>query len=379
MKFFKVNSLLLVVLLFIFSCQNDQIEEIKQLEKFIPDSRVEIFDVDTEDGKTIVKTSNKTVFEKAQKIAQDKIEIKFLPEKEFSTPYGVINLSVANIRKETRHGSTLITQGTMGMPVKIYEKKGSWCRIQTPDNYIGWVDGSGVHPMKEKEYKNWRTDDKIIFTDYTGFVYQSADSEEEVISDIVLGNILRLKGLEKGLYKVEFPDGRSGYVKSSQSEVFSKWLDKVDLNSKSLIKLAKKFLGSPYLWGGTSYKAMDCSGFVKTVFAMHGVILQRDASQQALYGKEISLEDNFSHLQPGDLLFFGRDHITHVGMYIGNMEFIHDAGRVRINSLDEKAENFSGYRKSSIKIARRIIGYTDSEGISTYATNEYYKLQRGKL
>jgi cell wall-associated NlpC family hydrolase len=96
-----------------------------------------------------------------------------------------------------------------------------------------------------------------------------------------------------------------------------------------------RFLGIPYLWGGSTPKGFDCSGLVQRIYRLHGVILPRDSDQQSRIGGEkhvASLDD----LAPGDLLFFGRaaQRITHVGMALPDRLFLHAYGQVRVNSLD---------------------------------------------
>ena len=377
MKFLKKYLIIFTLLLFFISCQNNQLTKIDKYQKIadetITDTRVEIFDIESVDGKIKIKTSNSEVFNKITNLSDQGIEVHLLPAKDLEKQSGIINLSVANIRKTYRHGSSMETQGIFGTPIRIYEKKGSWYRIQTPDNYIGWADGAGVHPMTDKEIQKWHESEKVIFTDYNGFVYSGTDCNGDVVSDIVLGNMLKYINKTGNFYKVEFPDGRLGYIKESQAELFSKWYNKIELSGDNLVNLSMKFMGIPYLWGGTSYKAMDCSGFVKTLYQMHGVILQRDASQQALYGEEVPLVDNYSHLQKGDLLFFGSEKsITHVGMYIGNMKYIHEAGRVKINSLSKGHLDYSKYRESSLVVARRIIGSLETKGIETFSSNKFF-------
>jgi cell wall-associated NlpC family hydrolase len=116
------------------------------------------------------------------------------------------------------------------------------------------------------------------------------------------------------------------------------------------------------LWGGTSGKGVDCSGFVKLVFYARGIILARDASQQARYGEAVDFT-NRNNLQPGDLLFFGRtaQRITHVGIYLGNGDFIHSSGRVHISSIDPSDPKYAPDRNNVA--ARRILNSINNEGI----------------
>jgi len=81
------------------------------------------------------------------------------------------------------------------------------------------------------------------------------------------------------------------------------WLKSSSLTGESIVQTAKQLLGVPYLWGGTSTKGMDCSGFTKQVYFMHGIILARDASQQVRYGRLIDEVGDFSDARPGDLVF----------------------------------------------------------------------------
>jgi len=78
---------------------------------------------------------------------------------------------------------------------------------------------------------------------------------------------------------------------------------------------------------------------------------------QALAGRPVELDSTYSHLQPGDLLFFGPkvERITHVAMYLGDRRFIHSDGMVRINSFDPKDKDYSHYRVRGLRVARRFL------------------------
>ncbi len=138
-------------------------------------------------------------------------------------------------------------------------------------------------------------------------------------------------------------------------------------------------MGRPYLWGGTSARAMDCSGFVKTIYFMNGIIPARDASLQIKQGERIEVENDFSNLQTGDLLFFGQkqsesqpEKVTHVAISLGNTEFIHASGKVERNSFNPESSIFSEYRKNSFLGAKRIIGFENTNNIQTIKNHPWY-------
>jgi len=84
-----------------------------------------------------------------------------------------------------------------------------------------------------------------------------------------------------------------------------------------LLRTANQFLGVRYLWGGTTPLGMDCSGFVQQVYRLNGVALPRDADQQAMLGQRVD------EARAGDLMFFGAESVTHVGLATSATEFLH--------------------------------------------------------
>lgn len=188
------------------------------------------------------------------------------------------------------------------------------------------------------------------------------------VSDAILGNILALEAQTNGQYQaVSLPDGRKGWILRSAITAYDKWLDSRNPTASNILHTACHFNGYPYLWGGTTTKAVDCSGFTKTVYFLNGIILRRDASQQAKTGTEVEVTENFENLLPGDLLFFGRkataekkESITHVGIYMGDQRFIHSASRVKINSLNPNADDYYEGSTNLVRV-RRILGNQDRD------------------
>lgn len=117
------------------------------------------------------------------------------------------------------------------------------------------------------------------------------------------------------------------------------------INIQQIEAEAKKYLGGKYVWGGSNpLKGMDCSGFVQYVFSKTNVSLPRTAWEQSKIGTTIA-KDN---LQKGDLLFFLTDRsrgipVTHTGLYLGNGNFIHAAGKdkgIIISPLSDYSKTF---------------------------------------
>jgi len=362
--------------------------EVKQ--KFAPDKRVALFDVSTEiENEKVILTGETNLpdakNELLSKLTESKIvyedRIILLPAGDLKDKVtGVINLSVANIRSKPDHAAEMLTQSLLGTVVNVFKKNGGWYYIQTPDNYLGWVDDDGVELMTKPESQQWKDSQKIIYKSVYGFAYSLPDENSQTVSDIVVGNIIKVIGDEDSFYKVSFPDKRTAYIKKNEAEDFNMWVNSVTPVAENILKTAHIFMGVPYLWGGTSAKSMDCSGFTKTVYFLNGLVLQRDASQQVYTGEFVSEEVDLKKFQPCDLLFFGRkatdstkERVTHVAIYIGDGEFIHAAGRVKINSLDPSRDNYSAYRYNSFIRAKRVLTSVGKNGIEKITQNIYYK------
>jgi len=287
---------------------------------------------------------------------------------------GIVTVSVCNIRKEPDHASELISQALMGTPVKVLHNGGDWYLIQTPDSYIGWVDDDAVNLRTEEKFNEWKTFDRIICTVKTADV---TDDRGGVVSDVAAGTILQVTGKDLMSYNVILPDGREGRIKRSLATDFRQWAASPAVNADELIKFGRTLLGTQYLWGGISYKGIDCSGFAHACYFTGGYIIRRDASSQALYGKDVDITNSYTAMEPGDLLFFGhvrngKKAITHVGMYIGNGEVIHSSGMVKINSLDPTKSNYSKRLHDILLSAKRYIGEPTSKGIEKVSEHKWY-------
>ncbi len=354
----------------------DEIEEVKSI--FAPDKRVALFSIDVEktgDNYIIKGESNlpKAVAELKENLQKKNVafidSIAILPTKELKgKTKGLVTISVANIRSNPKHSAELATQATLGTPINILKKQGDWVLVQTPDNYISWVDYGAIKMFTKAEFAKWKNLPKLIYTQTMGYAYSSTDDNAQVVSDLVAGGILELLQEKNDFYNVRFPDGREAFVLKSEAEEYKNWLSQLNPEKDDLVAVSKKLMGLPYLWGGTSSKGVDCSGFTKTIYFLNGIVIPRDASQQVHTGKLIDEVGNFENLQKGDLLFFGRklpetnkEKVVHVGMWIGNNEFIHSsgAGRVQINSIDSTATNYDAFNLGRYLRTKRLLNQQD--------------------
>lgn len=296
--------------------------------------------------------------------------------------YGVITVPIADARMEARSDAELGTQLLLGMPVKIIKKEG-WWQIKTPENYVVWIKENSFVRMNKTTFNQWISAKKIIFTDNFGFACQAPDKQKQHVSGLVFGNILKWEGENKDFFHVSYPDGRKAYVLKKQAVLYDKWKTSLNLSEKNIVQTALAWKGIPYVWGGTSVKGLDCSGFTKTVFLKNGVILMRDAWQQAKTGIPVDISSGYDNLRPGDLMFFGKkaanenkEKIRHVAIYIGNREFIQAAGYVKISSLDPEKANYDEKNTQEFIHASRIIGAVGSEGIWAIDDNPLYRVQK---
>lgn len=382
-----------------FSQKNmNRINEILELvkRKYAPDKRTAIFNVAAVEKENIIILQGETNSIQAKEELLNRCkeqnlnftdEIQVLPTKDVAAnSYGIINVSVANLKALPSHSSELVSQTILGTPVLVWKKENSWYLIQTPDDYLGWCEIEQFVSLNREDYLKWVQAKKIIITSMYSFSYENPDLNSQTVSDIIAGNILEKIEDYENYVKVKFPDNRIAFIEKKDCEDFEKWLDSRNPTAENIIKTAMKFLGLPYLWGGTSVKAVDCSGFTKTVFFLNGIVIPRDASQQVFAGDEILTSDNLTELLPGDLLFFtnGKQFdkkavarrelpkITHVGIYIGEKDYIHASFKVKINSFDKNKNNFNESRLKDFVRASRIINSKSKKFITKIKENKYY-------
>jgi len=386
--------LLLLLIIPVYSQGNKNMDAIQKIiseikQKYAPDKRTALFEINVasvkEDEVIINGETNlpdaKDVLIKELKKSGYKLtdNINVLPDQRFGkNKFGIIKVSVATLRTKPDDPAELATQALLGSRIILLKKISGWTLVQTPDKYIAWIEPDSYAKMDTDGINELTASKRIIITKEYSFCYSENNSTSNHVADLVAGDLLKELDRDNEWVKVEFPDKRTGFVPVGNCEVYSEWLKSRNPTSENILNIARKFLGVPYLWGGTSCKLMDCSGFTRTVFFLNGIYLPRDASQQVNVGIPIDIEKGYDNLKPGDLLFFGerattqtKEAITHVGIYIGDGDFIHESGMVKINSFDKSKENFSEFRLNEFVAARRIITSIGQNGVELLSNTEY--------
>ena len=360
-------------LLIIISCGGDQrietvfneeLENIKSI--YTPDRALDVFSIHLKknNSKWVLsgETTDENAFTRTNEIADSLFgktnvinNILLLPDAALNDSiFGIINVSVSPLREEPRHSSQMVDQAIMGSTINLLKKQDDWYLVQTDYDYIGWMNKTSISVTDTNGIENWENKINYRVSSLYASVFSLPYETSQPVSDIILNNMIIGKRKSNDWITVTLPDGRSGFVKERKLELINpnqlKYLD-----TEKILLEAYKMTGVPYLWGGNSSKANDCSGFTQTVFKTIEVQLPRDARQQALLGNEVLPEKDWKNILPGDLLFFGKDKkVTHVGISTGGKEFIHQGGMVKTNSLDENSPNFSYKRSKSFLFIKRI-------------------------
>ena len=314
-----------------------------------------------------------------------RVETMLLPEDNAELDgrfFGWANFSTIQIRKEPRYSAELTTQALMGTPVRVLKREGGWALIQNADGYLGYTTVGSVKSATRDEFNRWVDAKKLIWLDAFGSIYSEPDENSEPISDLTAGNVTVWKNEETSgdFYRVETPDGRLGWIRKSGATEWSAWLDaNRELSAERLIATAKRFLGTPYVWGGTSAKGVDCSGLTSLSFYLNGFNILRDVSLLQGEGVEVDLTRGRGALKPGNLLIFGSKradgstYYRHVAIYLGDDRFIHSATSVRINSLNPDAPDFDRYNASQLIKAVRYVDATEDGSFRWIGDNSFYR------
>ncbi len=202
-----------------------------------------------------------------------------------------VRSSVAPLLAEPRIASEQISELPAGHPLTLVATEGDWLRVSRADGYQGWTHRGYVSQSTEGA---WLTSLGCTIVSETGSLLPlPLGALVSSSAHIVEGGALSATEL-----RAAFPATRASVIRTARTA----------------------FAGAPYAWGGVTPWGADCSGFVQTIFALHGIALPRDSWQQAQAGTPIDQPGGIAGIMAADLLFFStRDdrRPTHVGIALG--------------------------------------------------------------
>jgi len=252
----------------------------------------------------------------------------------------VVAVGVANVRCAPDPASELVTQALMNAPAALGNTVREWTCVTLKD-YEGWML---TDELEEPIVKGFCKIGECCGTalhlvaviNAVRTPLYSQVKGDDTAGHVYLSTVLPLLEITQATrVQVVLPGERTAWLSRTAINIRLQEESYPRTSVRAVTSYARAFLGVPYLWGGTSCEGIDCSGLVQLCYRMGGYIIPRDAHEQDAFLAH-SVERN--QLQEGDLIFFGRQEITHVAMALNNHEYIHSEGqlynRVAINSFD---------------------------------------------
>ena len=273
----------------------------------------------------------------------------------------VVAVGVADIRRDPDPTSELVTQALMNTPANPDEATGAWTHVTLSD-YAGWIHTDQLEEPIVKGFCKVGVScgtalpyAAVVTATHTP-LYTHAEGDETggmayLSSALPIQDITHPQRLQ-----VALPGEHLAWLSRDAIDI----RDSADPYSQAPVSTvtacARSLLGRPYLWGGTSWEGIDCSGFVQLCYRMGGSIIPRDADQQHDF---LQISVARADLREGDLIFFGSQRITHVAMALNNKEYIHAEGQnynqVVINSFDPAAARYSPRLDEIVWAIKRVV------------------------
>ena len=265
--------------------------------------------------------------------------VRVAPDNATASTDGVITGSDVRLRLGPSTSYSIVGTYPKGTAVKISGTSGNWYEVSINGAY-GYMSKDYVSAKTEAkpaESSNQTIPNPSESMSAIGIISGSSvrmrggpGTNYAIVGYFGTGSKVDITGKTGNWYAVTY-NGQKGYVSSDYIK-----LSNSTSQAGQIIATAKEYLGTPYVWGGTSPRGFDCSGFIQYVFNQYGYKLYRVAAD--MYRNNGTHVDK-SNLQPGDLVFFSSssESVGHVGMYIGNGQFIHassGSGKVVITELE---------------------------------------------
>jgi gamma-D-glutamyl-L-lysine dipeptidyl-peptidase len=335
----------------------------KLKEKYRLDPRVAILDVvleQDEQGRRVTGiTTHPDVVARA--IARMRLDpapvnqVRLLPDADIGTDTcALVKAALAPVLREPGLHSTVTSQYVLGHRLDLLRERDRWWHVRGEDGYIGWVHEGYLLRGANEWAVAWERGvggESVVSLGGT-----LLDDEDRPFARLPWGARL----VREGAQRYRLPDGRGGrLLEGGEVVAADRLLDRFPPRGESVVRTARRWLGAPYIWGGVVATGADCSGFVQSVYWLHGIALPRDSDLQAHIGESVEKGNDWSGLRIGDLLYFAEegDRITHVAISTGGSGIIHSSlsnGGVAENDLtgDQRVERFM---RDRFRLARRVL------------------------
>ena len=244
---------------------------------------------------------------------------------------------VVNLFEAPRAAAPVASQATLGTSVTILDSSRDFDLVETPDRYRGWIRSAALRALPGRDAPYPHPERAYAVRNFVCQIYRERDvTSSSPIASAPLLALVEVTQDGDEWKQVRLPDGRTGWAQGGDvAPAGGALLEHDDIASTAL-----RFLGIPYLWGGTTPLGLDCSGLVQLVHRLHGHLLPRDADlQHAAPGLAVVSR---AELRSGDLVFFGpvERSITHVGIALDAGGFVsattYRSPVVRIDHLDDE-------------------------------------------
>lgn len=273
----------------------------------------------------------------------------------------VVASGVADVRREPSGESELVTQALMNMPVYAGKMQDDWAEVKLVD-YMGWMRLSDLAEPIQKGF--CKVGDEcgsplpmvaVITATHTP-LYATAEGTASSGEAYLTTILPLLDTTHPTRVQVALPGERTAWLERAALEIREQKDPYPRRSVEEIIASARRFLTVPYHWGGVSWAGIDCSGFVRLNYRYGGYFLPRDADQQDGFLYHAIEQAN---MRAGDLVFFGKGAISHVGMALNDHEYIHAEGRefsqVIISSFNRADEHYNARLGPIVLSIKRVI------------------------